>query len=138
MATGVEIEPTRMGVASVTRSRGEIAEGLSRLMADTLTLYLETHGSHRIVAGPRFHTLHSTFEEQVRYPWQAIAPLAEWIRALEFAAPGSVGGLAKLASAGEADGVAGADRMVRRLVRDHEVGRADGPLDARRRRVGQL
>jgi starvation-inducible DNA-binding protein len=36
----------------ILTARKEIAEGLSRLLADTCTLYLKTHGHHWNVTGP--------------------------------------------------------------------------------------
>jgi starvation-inducible DNA-binding protein len=122
MATsGVEIEVTPVGVDAAMRRRREIAEGLSRLLADTFTLYLKTHGFHWNVTGPHFHTLHAMFEEQYRDLWQSVDQIAERIRALGFAAPGAFGELVKLASVGEAQGAPGADTMIRQLVRDHET-----------------
>ncbi|MYA84768.1 MAG: DNA starvation/stationary phase protection protein, partial [Acidimicrobiaceae bacterium] len=44
--------------------RVAIAEGLSRLLADSYTLYLKTHNYHWNVVGPMFNTLHLMFEEQ--------------------------------------------------------------------------
>ena len=44
--------------------RLEVVEGLSRLLADTYTLYLKTHNFHWNVTGPMFLTLHQTFEVQ--------------------------------------------------------------------------
>ena len=112
---------TPMDVDAVTRSRREIAEGLSRLLADTFTLYLKTHGFHWNVTGPRFPTLHAMFEGQYRDLWLATDPIAERIRALGFAAPGAFGELSRLASVGEADHIPSADRMIRELIRDHET-----------------
>ena len=44
--------------------RKEIAAGLSRLLADSYTLYLKTHNYHWNVEGPQFNTLHTMFETQ--------------------------------------------------------------------------
>ncbi|MCA1555921.1 MAG: DNA starvation/stationary phase protection protein, partial [Acidobacteria bacterium] len=51
------------------QDRREIAEGLSRLLADTFTLYLKTHNFHWNVTGPMFRTLHVMFEEQYNELW---------------------------------------------------------------------
>jgi starvation-inducible DNA-binding protein len=110
-----------MGVDAGMSSRSDTAEGLSRLLADTFTLYLKTHGFHWNVTGPLFHSLHALFEEQYRELWLATDAIAERIRALGFAAPGGYGDLSKLARVGEADGVPGANAMLRQLVRDHET-----------------
>ncbi|MCC7242386.1 MAG: DNA starvation/stationary phase protection protein, partial [Acidobacteria bacterium] len=44
--------------------REEIANGLSRVLADTYTLYLKTHNFHWNVTGPMFQALHVMFETQ--------------------------------------------------------------------------
>jgi len=51
-----------IGIAE--QDRAAIAEGLSRLLADTYTLYLKTHNFHWNVTGPMFNTLHLMFEGQ--------------------------------------------------------------------------
>ena len=61
--------------------REEIAQGLSKLLADTYTLYLKTHNFHWNVTGPMFNTLHVMFEEQYNELWMAIDVVAERIRA---------------------------------------------------------
>ena len=43
------------------KDRAAIAKGLSRLLADTYTLYLTTHNFHWNVTGPMFNTLHQMF-----------------------------------------------------------------------------
>ena len=44
--------------------RVEIAKSLSKLLAETYTLYLKTHKYHWNVTGPMFQTLHLMFETQ--------------------------------------------------------------------------
>ena len=46
------------------QERESIAEGLSRVLADSYTLYLKTHNYHWNVTGPLFNTLHLMFEQQ--------------------------------------------------------------------------
>ena len=46
------------------KGRQEITAGLSRLLADSYTLYLKTHNYHWNVTGPHFNTLHTMFEGQ--------------------------------------------------------------------------
>ena len=41
------------------QDRAAIAEGLSRVLADTYTLYLTTHNFHWNVTGPHFNSLHA-------------------------------------------------------------------------------
>jgi starvation-inducible DNA-binding protein len=62
--------------------RAAIAKGLSRLLADTYTLYLTTHNFHWNVTGPMFNTLHTMFMAQYTELWNAVDPIAERIRSL--------------------------------------------------------
>jgi starvation-inducible DNA-binding protein len=98
-----------------------IAEGLSRLLADTYTLYLKTHNFHWNVTGPQFNSLHLMFEGQYTELALAVDLIAERIRALGVAAPGSYTAFARLASVSEADGIPSAEDMVRILAADQLV-----------------
>lgn len=100
--------------------RKQIAEGLSKLLADTYTLYLKTHNFHWNVTGPMFQTLHLMFETQYNELALAVDLIAERIRALGFPAPGSYKDFAKLTSIQEADGVSKAEDMIRQLVEGQE------------------
>ena len=100
--------------------RHEIAEGLSRLLADTYTLYLKTHNFHWNVTGPMFQTLHIMFETQYTELATAVDDVAERIRALGFPAPGTYSDFAKLSSIPETPGVPNADDMIRLLVEGNE------------------
>lgn len=101
--------------------RKEIAEGLSRLLADTYTLYLKTHNFHWNVTGPLFNTLHLMFETQYTELALAVDLIAERIRALGFAAPGSYAEYSRLASIREAVGVPEANEMIRQLIEGQEA-----------------
>ncbi len=98
--------------------RRAIAEGLSRLLADTYTLYLKTHNFHWNVTGPQFNSLHLMFEGQYTELALAVDLIAERIRALGEPAPGSYSAFAKLSTIKEADGVPSATDMVRILADD--------------------
>lgn len=102
------------------QSRKRIAEGLSRLLADTYTLYLKTHNFHWNVTGPQFNTLHQMFEQQYTELATAVDEIAERIRALGEVAPGSYSQYADLSSISEETGVPSAEDMVRQLVVDQE------------------
>lgn len=103
------------------KDRKAIAEGLSRLLADTYTLYLTTHNFHWNVTGPMFNTLHLMFMTQYTELWNAVDPIAERIRALGFPAPGSYAEFSRLSSLGDAPGKPPkAEDMVRTLVKGHE------------------
>src|SRR5918992_5332684 len=84
--------------------RKAIAEGLSRLLADTYTLYLKTHNFHWNVTGPMFQTLHLMFEEQYNELALAVDLIAERIRALGFPAPGTYREFSSLSSIEEDEG----------------------------------
>jgi starvation-inducible DNA-binding protein len=104
------------------RDRQAIAEGLSRLLADTYTLYLKTHNFHWNVEGPLFNTLHLMFEQQYTELAAAVDLIAERVRALGFPAPGSYSAFARLATVKEAgETVPSAEEMVRQLARDQET-----------------
>jgi starvation-inducible DNA-binding protein len=80
------------------KDRAAIAGGLSRLLADTYTLYLTTHNFHWNVTGPMFNTLHLMFMEQYTELWNAVDPVAERIRSLGHPAPGSYAQFGELSS----------------------------------------
>ncbi len=102
--------------------RKEIAEGLSKLLADSYTLYLKTHNYHWNVTGPMFQTLHLMFEGQYTELALAVDLIAERIRALGFPAPGSYRDFSKLASIAEAaPGTTKAEDMIRQLVEGQEA-----------------
>ena len=58
--------------------RAAIAGGLSRLLADSATLYLMTHNFHWNVKGPMFQTLHLMFERWGTRRRAPTRPLASW------------------------------------------------------------
>ena len=101
--------------------RSAIAAGLSRLLADSATLYLMTHNFHWNVTGPMFNTLHLMFMGQYTEQWNALDLIAERIRALGHPAPGTYKALGKLASIEEPEGVPVATEMIRLLVAAQEA-----------------
>ena len=101
--------------------REEIASGLSKVLADTYTLYLKTHNFHWNVTGPMFQTLHLMFEQHYMELALAVDALAERIRALGLPAPGTYKQFAALSSIKEEDAIPKALDMVRRLVEGHEA-----------------
>jgi starvation-inducible DNA-binding protein len=102
-------------------TRQEIADGLSRLLADTYTLYLKTHYFHWNVTGPMFQTLHLMFETHYTELALAVDLIAERIRALGFPAPGSYTQYAKLSSIPETTSVPKATEMIKLLVEGQEA-----------------
>ena len=101
--------------------RAKIAEGLSRVLADTYTLYLKTHNFHWNVTGPMFQTLHLMFMDLYTEQWNAVDLVAERIRALGFPAPGSYRDFAALTSIRENESVPPAKEMIRQLVEGQET-----------------
>jgi len=104
------------------KDRAAIAAGLSKLLADTYTLYLTTHNFHWNVTGPMFNTLHAMFMAQYTELWNAVDPVAERIRSLGHPAPGSYAAYGALASIKDAPTTPPkALDMVRILVEGHEA-----------------
>jgi len=103
------------------QDRKAIAHGLSRLLADTYTLYLKTHNFHWNVKGPMFQTLHLMFETQYNELALAVDLIAERIRALGYPAPGTYAEYAKLSSIKDAKGVPAATKMIAELVAGQEA-----------------
>jgi len=104
--------------------RKKIADGLSRFLADSYTLYLKTHNFHWNVTGPMFNALHTMFETQYTEQWTALDETAERIRALGFNAPGSYREFVALSSIPEEPGLTNSadwHEMVRQLVVGNEA-----------------
>ena len=110
-----------MDIGISKKDRDRIAAGLSRLLADTYTLYLKTHNFHWNVTGPMFNTLHLMFMGQYTELWNSLDIIAERIRALDYPAPGTYREFAKLTSIKESVGVPNATDMIRQLVEGQEA-----------------
>ena len=104
-----------------THDREQIARGLSKLLADSYTLYLKTHNYHWNVTGPQFNTLHVMFEGQYTELATAVDEIAERIRALGVRAPGSYSAFAELTKIAEGSGEETAEEMIRQLVIGQEA-----------------
>jgi starvation-inducible DNA-binding protein len=102
-------------------SRREISDSLSRVLADTYTLYLKTHNYHWNVTGPMFNDLHAMFMTQYTELWASVDLIAERIRSLGFPAPGTYRKFVELSSIKEDDEMPDAKRMVRNLLKGHET-----------------
>ena len=99
----------------------QVAEQLSKLQAESYTLYLKTHKYHWNVTGPMFHSLHLLFEQQYTELALAVDTIAERIRALGWKAPGSYAEFAKLSTVKDAVGDPSASDMIRELTEDHRT-----------------
>lgn len=102
------------------KDRKQIALGLSHLLADTYTLYLQTHNFHWNVTGPMFQTLHLMFETHYNELALAVDAIAERIRALGYPAPGTYAEFTKLSSIKEVSGIPKATKMIEILITSHE------------------
>ena len=112
----------RINIGIDEADRAAIVGGLSKLLADTYTLYLTTHNFHWNVTGPMFNTLHAMFMAQYTELWNAVDPIAERIRSLGHHAPGSYGQYGRLGSIGDVpETPPAALDMVRKLVEGHEA-----------------
>ncbi|OKH23413.1 DNA starvation/stationary phase protection protein [Chroogloeocystis siderophila 5.2 s.c.1] len=119
MQTQSKVMPVNIGINE--EDRKEIAQGLSRLLADSYSLYLKTHNFHWNVTGPMFQTLHVLFEEEYTELASAVDEIAERIRALGYPAPGTYSEFAELSSIPETKGVPKAEDMIRLLVEGQEA-----------------
>ncbi len=109
-----------MDIGISEEDRIAIATGLKALLADSYTLYLQTHNFHWNVTGPQFRELHLMFEEHYTELATAVDEVAERIRTLGIAAPGTYKAFAELSSIEEVEGVPAASEMVERLTSGHE------------------
>jgi len=101
--------------------RKDIAAGLSRVLADTYTLYLKTHNYHWNVTGPQFNDLHAMFMTQYTELWNSVDLIAERVRSLGHFAPGTYKAFAELSSIKEEEGVPAATKMLENLLSGHET-----------------
>jgi starvation-inducible DNA-binding protein len=111
-----------MAVAIGVKESGlkSIADELSKILADTYTLYLKTQNFHWNVSGPLFYSLHLMFEKQYEELADAVDTIAERIRALGFHTPASFSEFSKLKRIKEANGSLDTDGMIKELLQDHE------------------
>lgn len=115
VATDMEVN---IGISE--EDRKVIADELSKVLADTYILYLQTHNYHWNVTGKLFHSLHEQFEEQYTELAGAVDEIAERIRALGYKAPGTFIEFHELTSIEEDTEKPEALEMVRRLAVGNE------------------
>jgi len=113
--------PMELNIGINTEDRQQIAAGLSKLLADSYSLYLKTHNYHWNVEGPLFNTLHLMFEQHYTELATAVDEIAERIRALGVKAPGSYTAFGELTNIEEATGDESAEEMIRQLVIGQET-----------------
>jgi starvation-inducible DNA-binding protein len=117
----VKANASSINIGLSEKDRSNIVDGLSRMLADTYTLYLKTHNFHWNVTGPMFQTLHLMFMTQYNETWLAVDLLAERIRALGYPAPGSYKEFAALTSIKDSSGTVSAKEMIKQLVAGQET-----------------
>jgi len=111
---------SKIDIGIEEQDRINIASGLKRLLADSYTMYLQTHNFHWNVTGPQFRELHLMFEEHYTELATAVDEIAERIRTLGVAAPGTYKTFAELSSIREVEGVPSATQMIKILTQGHE------------------
>lgn len=116
---GKETMEINIGISN--EHRKAIAEGLSKVLADSYMVYLKTHNYHWNVTGELFHSLHEQFEEQYTELAEAIDVIAERIRSIGYRAPGSFMEFSEITSIEEDTDEPNALEMVKRLALDNEA-----------------
>lgn len=101
--------------------RNEVAQELTKVLADSFAVYLKTHGYHWNVRGPEFFALHTLLETQYREIWEALDEIAERIRSLGVLAPQGYAAFANLTSIKDGDPEKDAPAMLKDLMVDHET-----------------
>src|SRR5688572_15829724 len=101
--------------------RADVAQELTKVLADSFAVYLKTHGYHWNVRGPEFFSFHNLLEQQYRDIWAALDDIAERIRALGVLAPQSFSGFGNLTSIKDGDPEKEATAMLKELMQDHET-----------------
>lgn len=104
------------------RARNSAVELVSQALAEAYLLQLKTQNYHWNVTGPYFKPLHELFELQYGQLAEAVDTLAERIRSLGAAAPGTFREFAELSSLPEDKSLpADWQTMVKNLLESHEA-----------------
>jgi starvation-inducible DNA-binding protein len=110
-----------LNIGISAEKRKDVCAGLSRLLADSYSIYLKTHNFHWNVRGKMFQTLHTMFEVQYNELALAVDLIAERIRSLGHVAPGSYGAFRELSNIPDGKGTESADEMIKQLVEGQEA-----------------
>ncbi len=110
----------KMNIGMEETERRAIVEGLSRLLADTYVLYLQTQNFHWNVTGTLFGILHPMLDAQYTELAGGVDVIAERIRALGFPAPATFVEFTELSSIKEARGITKAENMIEILLEGQE------------------
>jgi starvation-inducible DNA-binding protein len=106
---------------SAAASNGAVIQGLKTVLSNTYLLALKTHGFHWNVEGANFPQLHELFNTQYQALFNAADEVAERLRALGEAAPGSFAQFSKLAHVKEETNKLAAPDMIKQLLGDYET-----------------
>ena len=110
-----------MVAKSPKNSNAQMAKHLVEVLSDTYMLMIKTHGYHWNVTGPTFSQLHTLFEGQYTELFAAADEVAERVRALDVAAPGSTEAFKNHTSIKEAGREPlTATAMLKDLIKSHE------------------
>lgn len=110
-----------MGTVAADERREEIAAGLSKILADTFSLYHQTHRFHWHIEGPTLQTLDLIFLEQYGEVRPAVEAIVSRIRALGYPTPEAYDNLAVLSAIWDDTGLPDQDRMLQLLADGHET-----------------
>jgi starvation-inducible DNA-binding protein len=116
----IKVAALRINIGISDKNRANVAAELSKLLADSYTLYLMTHNFQWNVTGPHFNALHTMFMTQHSEEWNALDAIAERIHALGLHAPGTYREYGKLSSIKGPGSVPDAMEMVRLLVKGNK------------------
>lgn len=106
----------------ISESAIAVVASLKETLADEYFLMLKTQNCHWNVEGPLFHSLHKTFEHQYEELFKEIDEIAEVIRTMNSATPGSLSEFSEIAhNIEELKGKASASEMIDLLSQDHDT-----------------
>lgn len=125
-AIGAEIQKfgtlRLLPIALSAEARGESAQLLNGILADTMILYAMYKKHHWLVAGPTFYQLHLLFDKHAEEQSALIDLLAERVQSLGGIAVGDPRHAAELTSvARPPDGAEDVPSMIHRLLDAHEI-----------------
>jgi starvation-inducible DNA-binding protein len=110
-----------MQTGMTDQNRQEVAQLLTRLLADTYATYLKTQNFHWNLVGREFYSLHLLLDTQYHEMAEAVDEIAERIRSLGFYVDASFTVFKELTTIKEEQKVIGQDEMIEHLIAAHEA-----------------
>ena len=98
-----------------------LSDLLKTLLGTQFAYYLKAHGFHWNVETPDFYQYHKFFQKIYEDAYEAVDPIAEYIRSLEEYAPGSLERMLELSTITGQTKVPRARLMVEELLADSET-----------------